>query len=292
MYYICTFLIGAIIAVMVVFNTNLGILTTNEVSIAINQVVGIVSITIVMAFGHRSSQINPKREKSAWWQWFGGIFGLGVITINYYSVSNAGTTIAMAAAVLGQCIMGTIFDITGWLGMKRIPLSKRKIVSLLLSLIGILVMLFSNSEKTSMSTTLFGLFGIVAGFLTMIQMVYNSGFAKKKGAYFSARQNVISGLFGIVLFMLIAKPGISLDAIKAIPGIPFATLLGGGLLACVVVIGTNIIIPRIPGAASAILLSAGQILSAVLLDYIASGIFEPPLLIGSLIMIAGIAIGG
>lgn len=126
----------------------------------------------------------------------------------------------------------------------------------------------------------------------MIQMVYNSGFAKKKGAFFSARQNVVSGLIGIVIFMILFKLSPSLEGIKAISTIPWYTILGGGLFACIVVVCTNTIIPKIPGAASAILLSAGQILMAVLLDYIMLGSFEPSLALGSAVMLIGIFIGG
>ena len=39
-----SFITGAIISVMVTFNTELGTLTTNEVSITINQIVGIITV--------------------------------------------------------------------------------------------------------------------------------------------------------------------------------------------------------------------------------------------------------
>ena len=249
------------------------------------------TITLIMWIGHNSPRVNPPRQKSLWWQWFGGLFGLGVISINYYSVSRAGTTIAMAAAVLGQCLTGVILDCTGWLGIKKIKISTKKIVSLALSLFGIAIMLFWRQDGSSLNAMRYCGLGIVAGILTMIQMVYNSSFARKKGAFFSARQNVISGLFGIVLFMLLFKRSQSIEGLKSIIHIPFYTIVSGGVLACIVVVGTNIIIPKISGAASAVLLSSGQILIAVILDYLLSGIFVPSLLIGSLIMLLGIIIG-
>lgn len=153
--YLIAFMVGAVISIMVVFNTALGQATTNEVSIAINQIVGIVTLTLIMLLGRNSTTINPQREKSAWWQWFGGFFGLGVISINYYSVSYAGTTIAMAAAVFGQCIMGVIFDLTGWMGMQKEKLSKRKLLSIAISLIGVLIMLFWPRDNTSLKVILF-----------------------------------------------------------------------------------------------------------------------------------------
>ena len=290
--YIAAFFVGAVISIMVAFNTELGLKSTNEVSIAINQVVGILTLSVIMIIGRKNQIINPRREKSAWWQWFGGLFGLGVLTINYYSVSRAGTTIAMATAVLGQCASGLVFDLTGWMGMQKQRISKKKIASLILSFLGISFMLLYPRENNSIEKMLYGALGILAGALTMIQMVYNSGFAKKKGAFFSARQNVISGLVGIILFMLIAKPEASLEGFKSVLQAPWYILVGGGMLACVVVVGSNMIIPKIPGAASAILLSSGQILMAIAIDYMLYGIFEPSLLIGSIIMLVAIIIGG
>lgn len=291
LYYITAFIVGGVISIMVVFNTNLGLRTNNSVSIAINQIVGIVLLTAIMLSFRGNAVVNPPREKANWYQWFGGLFGLVVISCNYLSVSHTGASIAMAAAVLGQCLMGTIYDITGFMHMERRALTKRKVASLLVSLFGIAIMLFWPSEESfSSSSLLYVALAILAGVVTMIQMVYNSSFAGKKGAFFSARQNVISGLIGITLFALLLDLSPSLEAIKRLDGYPFISIIMGGTLACVVVVATNIVIPKIPGSASSILLSAGQILTAVLLDYLFYDIAEPSLIVGSVIMVLGLAI--
>ena len=61
-------------------------------------------------------------------------------------------------------------------------------------------MLFLSGNRIS---PVYALIGIIAGVITMIQMVYNSSFASLKGPFFSARQNVVSGLVGILLFSFI-----------------------------------------------------------------------------------------
>lgn len=289
--YIVAFLIGTVISVMVLFNTKLGNLTTNEVSICVNQIVGIIALTLIMTIGRKNTTINPKREKSVWWQWFGGLFGLAILSINYYSVSYAGATIAMATAVLGQCLAGAVMDATGWMGIKKQALSRKKILSLLISLVGILLMIFYPRKGTTAKSILFGLSGICAGILTMIQMVYNSNFAKKKGAFFSARQNVISGLFGIALFMIVFKRSASIEGFKALSSVPFLIIIMGGLLANFVVVGTNTIIHKIPAADSSILMSSGQIITAVLIDALVISNFDMPLLFGAILMVLGIVLG-
>ncbi len=287
-YYISAFMTGVIISVMVIFNTHLGNATNNSLSITINQITGIVLLSIIMLLGRRNEIINPKREHAPWYNWFGGLFGLLVISINYFTVTATGAAIAMAAAVLGQCIMGLVFDITGLMGMERRSLTRKKLLSLTIALIGIIIMLLSPRDGKSSSIFSFALLAVLSGAITMIQMVYNSGFAKKKGAFFSARQNVISGLAGIVIFILLFNFEPTKEALNGLYGYPIWKALAGGTLAVAVVLITNLIIPKMPGAASSILMSAGQILSAVALDHFLYDINSPFLLIGALIMILGL----
>ena len=288
--YSIAFLAGALISVMVVCNTELGLKTSNNISIAMNQFVGIVAMTVVMLCTRKNKTINPERKPAPLWRWFGGLFGLAILTINYFAVSRAGTTIAMAAAVLGQCIMGLVFDLTGFMGMEKRKISTKKIIALAISFVGILIMLFFSGDKNLFDILFFAFLSIVAGALTMTQMVYNSGFAKLKGPLFSARQNVISGLAGITLFILLFNFHGAIDALAGLKSLTLFQIASGGVLGTAIVVCANVVIPKIPGAVSSILMSAGQILTAVLLDYFMYSVFEPALIIGSLLMIVGIAL--
>lgn len=282
-----SFITGAIISVMVTFNTELGTLTTNEVSITINQIVGIITLTIVMLCFRKNETINPPRKQAPWYLWGGGIFGLVVITCNYFSVRGAGTTIAMASAVFGQCVAGLVFDLTGLMGMEKRHVGVKKTLGIFISFIGIIIMLCFSGESIRIT---YALIGASAGIITMIQMVYNSRLAGLKGAFFSARQNVISGLIGILLYSFAIMPEATITGWKAVPGIPILILVGGGVLACFVVVFSNTVIPRIPAATSSVLMSSGQVLTAAILDAALYNLMQPSLVIGSLLMIAGIII--
>lgn len=285
--YFIAFMAGAVISAMVVCNTELGVKTSNNISIAVNQLVGIITLSVVMMITAKNKTINPPRQKAPLWRWFGGLFGLLILTINYFAVLKAGTTIAMAACVLGQCMMGVIFDLTGALGMEKRKVTRKKTISLIVSFAGILVMMIAPSDASVITLIIYALLSMVAGALTMTQMVYNSGFAKLKGPLFSARQNVISGLGGILLFILIFNFGPSAEAVKGMADLTLLQIVSGGMLGCVVVVSSNIVIPKIPGAASSILISAGQILSAVILDYFIYSTLNPVLIVGAGLMILG-----
>lgn len=272
---------------MVICNTEFGLLTTSETSLIINQIVGIVLLTIVLVAGRNNPRISPKRKSTKWYMWFGGFFGVGVITFNYYSVSNLGATLAMASAVFGQNATALLMDLTGFMGMTKQKISPVKWLALAVSFLGILIMcIFSGGDFN----IIYLLMGLAAGFLTMTQMSYNSTFANAKGAVFSARQNVISGLLGSVIYAAIFFPSATVEGFKAIPEVPFLLIIAGGTLACFVVISSNIVVTRIPAVYSSLLMTSGQILTSLLLDAMLYNRFDIYLLLGVICMMAGMFI--
>lgn len=196
-FYLVSFLTGAVISVMVVANTELGRITTNEVSLIVNQAIGVVLTTFILLAGRKSEIINPARKKSRWYMYFGGLFGICVMVCNFYSVLNVGSALAMAAAVFGQSLTGLVTDLFGLFSMPKRKQSTLKWISLALSFTGIFIMSLSQSGSFRL---IYILMGVLAGIMTMLQMTYNSSFAKAKGAVFSARQNAISGLAGTIIY--------------------------------------------------------------------------------------------
>lgn len=285
--HLAAFLTGAVISVMVVCNTELGKATSNEVSLIINQAIGVVLTSLMLAVGRKNPKINPPRRSAPLKMWFGGLFGIGVMVLNFYSVLGVGAGLAMAAAVFGQSLTGLLLDQFGLFGMEKRPMGWRKGLATAVSFLGIAVMSFSNDGQF---TLLYILMGMVAGVLTMLQMVYNSSFAKLKGPIFSSRQNALSGVLGTILYAFLLFPSETIDGFKMLPGVSPWLIPAGGLLAIVVVTTTNIVIPKIPAVWSALLLSSGQILASVALDSLLYGKFSAPLLMGGALMLAGICL--
>lgn len=286
-FYLVSFLTGAVISVMVVANTELGRITTNEVSLIVNQAIGVVLTTFILLAGRKSEIINPARKKSRWYMYFGGLFGICVMVCNFYSVLNVGSALAMAAAVFGQSLTGLVTDLLGLFSMPKRKQSTLKWISLALSFTGIFIMSLSQSGSFRL---IYILMGVLAGIMTMLQMTYNSSFAKAKGAVFSARQNAISGLAGTIIYAALLMPEETLHGFTLLPSASFLSIITGGTLAIVVVVSTNLVIPRIPAVYSALLLSCGQILTSIVIDTFLYDLFSPSLLIGSLVMLAGIGL--
>lgn len=285
--YFVSLLTGAVISVMVVANTELGRITSNEVSLIINQSIGVILTSLILLVGRKSPVIAPPRRSAKWYMWFGGLFGVFVMIFNFYSVMHIGASLAMAAAVFGQSATGLVLDLFGLAGMQKRKISPLKWLALLISFAGIAVMSLSQDGTWALA---YIIMGVAAGVLTMLQLCYNSAFAAAKGAIFSARQNALSGLLGTLAYAFILLPVSTLEGFTRLPGTPVLTIVLGGVLAIFVVTSSNIIIPKIPAVYSSLLLSAGQILMSLVLDTLLYSSFSAPLLVGALVMLAGMLV--
>ncbi|MFA6845068.1 MAG: DMT family transporter [Sphaerochaetaceae bacterium] len=282
-YYLLDFTAGLIISIMVVCNTQLGVALSMGVSTIINQIVGIIILTLILVLFRSNRKINPKREHAPLYLWFNGLLGIPILYLNYLTVTSIGTSLAMSATVFGQSAIGLVFDHVGFMGLKKRTFSQGKLLSLGISLAGIIVMAFEGGSFSIRYIIL----GMLAGVLTMAQMVLNSTFSQKKGAVFSARQNVISGLFGALAFFLLFFKQDTIAGLGQIPSVSLALLISGGALACFVVVSTNMAIVMVPAVYSALLLSSGQVLMSLFLDGLLYRRFSLFLLSGALLMLLG-----
>ncbi len=283
LYPILIFVTGLVISVMVVFNTEFGVRTTMGVSLMVNQLVGIVVITAMMWSMPHNVVVNPKRKKSPAWLWFGGLFGFCILNLNYVTVINTGASLAMATAVFGQSAAALVFDLTGFMRDSKQQLDRRKLLTLGISAAGIVVMSLGGGTFAIP----YVLLGILAGVLTMTQMVYNGLFASYKGPFFSARQNVLSCLVFALLFYFIFQTQDTIAGVKAIATTPWYVVVGGGLLAVFVVVSCNIVIPKIPAIYSALLMSSAQIFMSLVIDKVFYDLFSPWMLAGACLLFAG-----
>ena len=284
LYLFLDFLTGMVIAVMVVANTLLGVEVTMGVSLIVNHIIGLVVLSLLLWVGKNNRTINAKRTTAPPYLWFNGVFGLIILNCNYYTILNIGASLAMASTVFGQSFFSVVFDLTGFLGMKRRNLSAKKITSLLISGFGILIMALGGEGEFVFG---FIMLGFLAGALTMTQMVLNSTFASYKGSVFAARHNFLTGLVAGLLFYLITDAKATVAGFSALPSVSPLLIFSGGILAIFVVVSTSYVIIKVPAIYSALLLSSAQILMSLAIDALFFNAFSTPLLVGAILMLVG-----
>ena len=80
LYYIISFITGAVISIMVTFNTEAGRITSSEVSLIVNQIVGIITLEALMLLARKNEVVNPPRKAVKWTRhYFGGLLGVDII---------------------------------------------------------------------------------------------------------------------------------------------------------------------------------------------------------------------
>ncbi len=284
LYLFLDFLTGMVISVMVVANTQLGIEVTMGVSLIVNHIIGLAFLSLLLWVGKNNKAINAKRRSAPLYLWFNGVFGLAILNCNYYTIIYTGASLAMASTVFGQSFFSVVFDLTGFMGMKKRKLSHKKMASLGISAIGIVIMALGGDGPFVFGFILLGFF---AGALTMTQMVLNSTFASYKGAIFASRHNFLTGLIAGTLFYFITAPQATVTGFKALPSVSPLLVLSGGLLAIFVVVSTSYVIIKVPAIYSALLLSSAQILMSLTIDALFFETFSVNLLVGASLMLVG-----
>jgi transporter family-2 protein len=284
-YLVLSGLSGAVISVMVVANTLLGQATTMGVSLIINHIIGLILLSLILIVGRKKPAIRGPQKKAPWYLYFNGLFGLAILNINYVTIIATGASLAMAAAVFGQSLSSVIYDLTGWMGMQKRKLNPTKVISLVISGVGIIIMA-TGGEGSSFKIG-YILLSALAGVLTMTQMILNSTFALYKGAIRASQQNFIGGLASGLLFYFIFQTNETITAIAQVPSTSPLLLSSGGLLAVFVVVATSYVVVKIPAVYSALLMSACQVLGSLAIDSFFFDLFSLPLLLGALLMLVG-----
>lgn len=129
---------GLIITVMVIFNGQLSDYCGVYLSTVIIHLVGLVTFIVIMKI---------KKEKISFSNslplvfYCGGVIGIFTVIFNVFTVSTLGATLLTALGLLGQMITSLILEQKGWLGSMRKPMNLRKVMSLIVVMIGIGVML-------------------------------------------------------------------------------------------------------------------------------------------------------
>ncbi|QAT41234.1 DMT family transporter [Clostridium sp. JN-9] len=137
MYNFLSAFMGALIAVMILFNGTLSGSAGNYFSTILIHLVGLFSIILVLIISKSKLQFNKKLPL---YLYSGGAIGVFTVLFNNLSFTALGVSLTLALGLLGQTVSSIIIDQFGLLDMKVIPFRKDKIIGLLLVVLGIFVM--------------------------------------------------------------------------------------------------------------------------------------------------------
>jgi len=139
MYNFLSLLIGALVAIMVTFNGELSHYLGNYSSLVIIHFIGFIVILGIMFYKRIKISF---RNRFPLYIYIAGAISVFTVMFNNLSYPILGVSLPVALGLLGQVITSLAFDHYGFLGMPKIKFNNKKIIGLLIIIIGISIMTF------------------------------------------------------------------------------------------------------------------------------------------------------
>lgn len=137
MYNLISILIGALIAIMSSFNSTLSIYTGNYTSSVIIHSVGLIGTIIIIKILKHKITFN---KNLSLFLYSAGIIGVFTLLFNNITFVTLGASLTIALGLLGQTLSSIIIDHFGFLDVNVVKFNKKKIISLSIITLGIVIM--------------------------------------------------------------------------------------------------------------------------------------------------------
>lgn len=279
MYYFFSILIGLIITIMVVFNGELTSFYGVYISTAIIHIVGLIFVSILCVI----KKIPLITKKISFLLYTGGAIGVLTILFNNLAFNKISVSAIVALSLLGQAITSIIIDNYGFFDMPKQIFNKKKYISLLFMILGVIYMLSTFNSVMIVP--------IILSFLTGITVVtsrtINARLAQKTSMLASTWYNYLVGSLVSFLMLIIFFKNIDFTPFSFSKNI---IMYLGGILGVVTVLLSNITVTKISSYYMTLLLFVGQIFSGIILDVILTNEFSTINLVGGILVSLGLSL--
>jgi len=264
---------------MVVFNGKLTSFYGVYISTAIIHIVGLIFVSILCVL----KKVPLITKKISFLLYTGGAIGVLTILFNNLAFNKISVSAIVALSLLGQAITSIIIDNYGFFDMPKQVFNKKKYISLLFMILGVIYMLSTFNSVMIVP--------IILSFLTGITVVtsrtINARLAQKTSMLASTWYNYLVGSLVSFLMLIIF--------FKNIDFIPFSfskniSMYLGGILGVVTVLLSNITVTKISSYYMTLLLFVGQIFSGIILDVILTNEFSTINLVGGILVSIGLSL--
>jgi len=283
MFYFLSLLTGIIIAVMIAVNGGLtgqyGIYTAT----VIIHLAGLPP-TIALLLIKRDKVFSAlfSNARIPWFFYLGGAVGLTTTVFNNLSFGRISVSALLALGLLGQAVTGLVVDQYGLLGMKKHPFSARKIIGLVLIIVGIVYMI--NSIEI-----LAVVLSFLAGTSIVVSRTLNAGLSSMTNLRIATFCNYMVGLVFAVFVLLILGRG-EIAAFHFAPNFSIWWIYFGGMLGVCVVLISNVTVIKISAFYLTLLVFIGKIFAGILIDIVLAGYLSSRNLIGGVLVAFGLCV--
>lgn len=283
MYLFLTLFAGALISLLSVIN---GTLTANVglyLTTVIIHIVAIVSAIIILAF-ERKHPFPTKRLPL--WMYASGLISVCCTLCSNYAFGKISLVAITALGLLSQTVTSLIIDHFGLLGANKRRTKAITVICLCFSLIGIVYML-GDARLGVLSAIVASL---LAGVGLVVSRMISSTLAEHSGAVASSLINHIVGLpLAIILMFIMGKAELAALPVS-LSSTPVWSYIGGFAGLMIIVI-TNVVLPRVSSFQVSLLLFVGQVFSGAAIDLLLGAGFSARTFYGGVLIALGILAG-
>lgn len=281
MYQFLAFLSGILLAVMITVNGGLSEQYGAFPAAVIIHIVGSLFALLFYILQKEKKELFTHKPK---WIYLGGVIGVSTTLFANLAFGHISMTSIIALGLLGQTMASLAIDVRGLFGMKKRSFQKTSLFGLAFAILGILLMLDNTVTTGSMAV----LISFVSGITVVLSRTVNAHLAEKIGALNGSLVNHLAGLPITILLALIVSKGSYLNS-AANSNFKIWIYLGG-ILGVIVVMLSNITVPKIPAFRLTLIVFVGQIFTGILLDAVIGKGYSDTSFWGGIIIAAGIAI--
>lgn len=134
---IMSIIIGMLITLMITLNGSLSNVTGNYTSSVIIHLVGLIGIILVLMI--TQSKLVIKKDLP-FYLYSAGLIGVVTVLFNNISIASIGVSLTVSLGLLGQTIFSLVSDHYGLFGTKKAVFNQRKVIGLVIIIIGIFSM--------------------------------------------------------------------------------------------------------------------------------------------------------
>jgi transporter family-2 protein len=278
-YYALSAVTGMIISVMIMINGMFANHSGVYTSAFLIHLSGLAAISMSMFIKRDFKKVF--RTRLPLYVYTGGVVGVLTILFNNMAYSKIDVSAILALTLLGQSVTSLFFDHYGFLGMKTVRFSLKKIIGIAFVLLGVLFMISLNDITKLVPIIL----SFITGITIVLSRTINGKLAVETNVNISTWFNYLTGTivsFIVFLFFMQSEP-------LLVPA-ENPLIFTGGLVGVCAVFITNVCVSKISSFYMTLLLFTGQIFTGVIIDIILSQSFSPKNLIGGIIITIGLAL--
>lgn len=279
MYSLIPVLIGFLASLSVYQNGRVGNLYGSYSGAVITHFVGLVAISIFTMITHKKL---PRKKQAAPWMFIGGAIGAANVVLKTLAFGKISVTAITGLGLLGQSITSLMFDQFGFLGARKNPFFKGKLIGLAAVFAGAMVMVLPLNGASPVNVIL----AMCSGFTLVTARTINSRLTEKHGIVRANWMNYMTGFLAAIL--MVAVFGRQEKMFTDFQWDPNILIYFGGLTGLVIVTFQNIVVNKISALKMTLLRFVGQIFSSLLLDFIMQGSFSVKSAVGGVLVTIGL----